>query len=51
MPETGGDVTFTFEVKNNSVEAAEITVLSDDKFGPLAGDADCHVGTVLASGG
>src|SRR5690606_22135724 len=41
VPETGGDVTFTFEVTNNSAEAAEITVLSDDKFGALAGDEDC----------
>jgi hypothetical protein len=34
-------------VKNNSLEDATITALSDDKFGTLAGDADCQVGTVL----
>jgi len=37
-------------VTNNSTEAATITVLSDDKFGTLAGDTDCQVGTVLAGG-
>ena len=51
VPETGGSVVFTYVVtNNNSFEAATITVLSDDKFGALAGDADCKVGTVLASG-
>ena len=51
MPETGGNVTFTYVVTNNSAEAATITALTDDKFGTLAGDADCQVGTVLAAGG
>ena len=50
VPETGGSVTFTYVVTNNSTEAATITVLSDDKFGTLPGDADCQVGTVLAGG-
>ena len=50
VPETGGNVTFDFVVTNNSTEAATITALSDDKFGTLAGDADCQVGTVLAGG-
>jgi streptogramin lyase len=50
VPETGGNVLFTFKVTNNSVEAATITALSDNKFGTLAGDADCHVGAVLAAG-
>ena len=50
MPETGGNVTFTYVVTNNSTEAATITALTDDKFGTLAGDADCQVGTVLAAG-
>lgn len=48
--ETGENVTFTFTVRNNSREAAEITALTDDQFGPLAGGADCQVGTVLAGG-
>jgi hypothetical protein len=50
VPQTGGNVTFTFVVTNNSAEAASITSLTDDKFGTLAGDADCKVGTVLAAG-
>jgi hypothetical protein len=51
VPETGGNVTFTFVVTNTSVEAVEITSLSDSVFGTLAGDADCQVGTVLPVGG
>jgi uncharacterized repeat protein (TIGR01451 family) len=51
VPETGGDVTFTFKVTNNGLEAATIDSLSDTVFDPLAGDADCQVGTVLAGGG
>ncbi len=51
MPETGGDVTFTFVVKNTSTEEpVTITSLSDSVYGTLAGDADCEVGTVLAAG-
>ncbi len=30
VPETGGSVTFTYVVTNNSTEAVTITVLSDD---------------------
>ncbi|HZK67433.1 MAG TPA: hypothetical protein VFD42_07825, partial [Chloroflexota bacterium] len=48
VPETGGNATFTFVVTNNAAEAATITALSDNKFGPLAGDDDCQMGTVLA---
>ena len=47
-PETGGNATFTHVVKNNSLEAATITALSDAQFGLLAGDDDCKVGTVLS---
>ena len=50
VPETGGDVTFTFVVANTGNVPATLTALSDDKFGTLAGDADCQVGTVLAPG-
>jgi uncharacterized repeat protein (TIGR01451 family) len=46
-----GDVTFNFVVKNNGLEAATITALSDDKFGTLTDDADCKIDTVLAAGG
>ena len=51
VPETGGNVTFTYVVTNNATEPATITSLTDDKFGTLAGDADCQVGTVLAANG
>jgi hypothetical protein len=47
----GGLVEFTFVVTNNAAEDATITVLTDDKFGTLTGDADCQVGTVLAANG
>jgi len=51
VPETGGDVEFTFVVTNNADEDATITDLSDNKFGTLTGDADCQLGTVLAANG
>lgn len=50
IPETGGNVTFTYKVTNKGLEPVEITYLYDDKFGVLAGDGDCKVGTVLAVG-
>jgi len=33
VPETGGNVLFTYTVTNNSSEAVTITALSDDKLG------------------
>jgi LPXTG-site transpeptidase (sortase) family protein len=50
VPETGGSVTFTFEVRNSGTVPVTVSTISDDKFGVLAGDADCKVGTVLAAG-
>ena len=51
VPETsGGDVTYTYTVTNDSDEAVTITSLSDDVLGTLAGDLDCQVGTVLGAG-
>ena len=50
VPETGGNVIFTIVVTNNSSEDATISSLSDDVYGPLDGDDDCKVGTVLAAG-
>ena len=50
VPETGANVIFTFKVTNNGLEAATISSLSDSVYGALTGDADCQVGTVLASG-
>ena len=49
--EPGDDVEFTYSVTNLSVEAVTITELVDDRFGPLTGDADCQVGTLLAASG
>lgn len=49
VPQSGGDVTFTYVVENDGTVAATITVLDDDQF-TLTGDGDCQVGTVLAAG-
>ncbi len=51
IPETGADVTFTFQVMNIGAIPVTITSLSDSVFGTLSGDEDCQVGTVLAVGG
>ena len=51
VPEAGGPVTFTYVVTNNGPVAVAITSLADDKFGTLAGDTDCKVGTPLAANG
>ncbi|MBN1192221.1 MAG: hypothetical protein JXA36_00800, partial [Coriobacteriia bacterium] len=50
VPETGGNVTYTFTVANTSAYSVMITSLSDSVFGPLAGDADCQIGTILPAG-
>ena len=50
IPETGGDVTFTFVVENIGQEDVTLTSLVDSVFGTLAGDADCQVGTILVVG-
>ena len=47
VPETGGNVVFTFRVTNNSAEAAIISGLSDSVYGILTGDTDCNVGTTV----
>nr|MBN1229438.1 DUF11 domain-containing protein [Anaerolineae bacterium] len=49
--ETGGDVTFTFRVTNTGNVPVSITSLSDSDYGMLTGDADCMVGTELATNG
>ena len=51
VPETGADVTFTFEIENRTDLRMWIRSLEDDVFGTLAGDADCRVGTILPAGG
>ncbi len=44
VPETGGTVTFSVDVDNDSAEAGTLTVLADDLFGDLL-----DVGNVLVS--
>ncbi len=51
VPLQGQDVNFTYTVTNTSDVPVEIVVLEDDVFGPLDGDDDCQVGTVLPPGG
>jgi hypothetical protein len=50
VPETGGEVTFTFTATNNATEDATIASLTDSIFGTLSGDGDCQIGTALAAG-
>jgi len=40
VPETGGDVTFTFLVENIGPEDVTLTTLVDDVFGDLDGQGD-----------
>ncbi len=51
VPETGGDVTFTFLVTNNSLEDATLDSLVDSDFGDLNGQGDCSVPQPLAGSG
>ena len=50
VAEPGGPVRFDFKVTSRSFDAGIIRVLDDSVFGPLAGDDDCKVGTLLAAG-
>ena len=51
VPETGGDLLFTFQVVNHSTEALTLTTLIDDVFGDLHGQGDCIVPQLLAENG
>ncbi|MEZ4864026.1 MAG: hypothetical protein R3C14_22090 [Caldilineaceae bacterium] len=51
VPEQGGDVNYTVTVVNNSLEAAQLTSLLDDRFGNLNGKGDCVVPQTLAADG
>jgi streptogramin lyase len=51
VPETGGDVSFTFFVENIGVEDVTLTSLSDSVFGDLNGQDDCATGGLIAIGG
>src|SRR3970282_85864 len=50
VSETGGSVTFTGDVLNNSPQAAALDALSDDVFGDLDGVGDCVTGGTIAAG-
>ena len=41
MPESGGNVTFTFVVRNDSLEPFYLSSILDDKFGDLNGKGTC----------
>jgi len=48
IPETGQNVTFTFDVKNiSNGEPITIKSLNHSLFGVLSGDSDCKVGIIL----
>jgi LPXTG-site transpeptidase (sortase) family protein len=49
VPETGGNVTFTYTILNSGSVPVAITSLADDVYGALIGDADCQIGTALAA--
>ena len=49
VPETGGDVTYTFVVTNNGAESVTLTSLVDDIFGDIS--AECGLPQVIAAGG
>ncbi len=51
VPETGGDVIYTFTVTNNSVEDVILTSLVDDIFGDLNGQGDCVLPQTIIPGG
>lgn len=51
VPESGGNVTFTFVVTNNSLEALSLKTLDDNKFGDLNGQGTCSVPRTIAGSG
>ena len=51
LPETGGNVTFTVSVKNETPESFSLTSLVDDRFGNLNNVGTCAVPQAIASGG
>jgi len=51
VPETGGNVTFTFLVENIGQENVTLTSLTDTVFGDLNGQGDCATGGFIPAGG
>lgn len=50
VPESGGDVTFTFTVHNPNAYAVSITRLYDSVYGDLSAAGSCPVGSTLQAG-
>lgn len=52
VPESGGEVRFTFELTNHSTVAVRVTALNDSVFGNLHNQGDCVAGgfTVIDAG-
>lgn len=50
VDEPGGNVTFSVEVTNGSIETVTITSLTDSVYGNLNGKGDCAIGAVLDPG-
>ena len=48
LPESGGNVTFTFVVKNESLETFYLSSITDDKFGDLNGKGSCLAPQTIA---
>ena len=51
IPETGGLVSYSFTVFNDSQEPVSLTSLVDDKFGDLDGAGTCNLPVMIAAGG
>jgi hypothetical protein len=49
IPETGGNVSYSVVVTNNSTIAVTLTSLIDDVFGPLSGQGTCNKTTPTAN--
>jgi Flp pilus assembly protein TadG len=51
VPETGGNVTFSFEVRNTGVETVTLTSLTDSAFGDILSLPSCPANHEIAPGG
>lgn len=51
VPETGGNVTFTFQIDNIGAEDVALTSLTDDVFGDLNGEGTCTLQQFIPIGG
>ncbi|MBK9159477.1 MAG: hypothetical protein WAV45_11980 [Propionibacteriaceae bacterium] len=51
LGETGGTVSYSYQVKNPNPVAVTVTALSDTVIGTLAGSSTCQVGTVIPASG